>query len=180
MAYYDDERYGGRHSAAWDDRDGYGGRSSYDSYGGGRSARDGYGWDDYGVPARRNNRPEYQPSFESDFGEDFSYPASTKKKSIFGKGGFFSSQKSNAGNVIIYTPRSFDEVEKIIDCLKRQEQVIVDFAGLAPDSAEKVLNILSGAIYALSGSMKRLKDTMFLFTPSGVSISVGAVGDGRR
>ncbi|HPD02908.1 MAG TPA: cell division protein SepF [Eubacteriales bacterium] len=66
--------------------------------------------------------------------------------------------------VSVFSIKSLDEAEQIINSLKRGEQAIVDFSELSLDSAEKAMNILSGAVYALSGGIKRLKGRMFLLT----------------
>ncbi|MDR3216501.1 MAG: cell division protein SepF [Clostridiaceae bacterium] len=75
--------------------------------------------------------------------------------------------------VVICSPASYADIEKVIDLMKCRAQVIVDFQGMSRDSADKVLNILSGAVYALSGSVKRLKGQMFLLTPYGTEIKRG-------
>lgn len=74
-------------------------------------------------------------------------------------------------NVVIFSPESYDDVQILIDHLKRSEPAIVDFAAVTNDSAQHILDFLSGAIYALGGSMQRISGTIFLLTPAGVSIS---------
>lgn len=76
-------------------------------------------------------------------------------------------------NVVLYSPRNYSDVQTLIDHLRRREPAIVDFAGVADDSGQRVLDFLSGAIYALGGSMQRVKETIFLLTPAGITISAG-------
>lgn len=75
-------------------------------------------------------------------------------------------------NVVLYSPKSFEDVQMLIDFLKRHEPAVVDLAGVADASAQRILDFLSGAIYALSGSIHRISGSIFLLTPSGVNITV--------
>ena len=75
-------------------------------------------------------------------------------------------------NVVLYSPKSFGDIQTLIDFLKRHEPVVVELSGVADSSAQRILDFLSGAIYALSGSIHRISGTIFLLTPSGVSITV--------
>ncbi len=75
-------------------------------------------------------------------------------------------------NVIICNPKEYKDVQGIIDNLKRREAVIVDLNNIADESAQRILDILSGAVYGLSGSIHRITGALFLLTPAGVSIKV--------
>ncbi len=77
-------------------------------------------------------------------------------------------------NVVISSPNSFKEVQALIDNLKRREPVIFNLEGVSKESAQRILDFMAGAAYALGGSMKRIKEYLFLVTPEGVSITVPA------
>lgn len=79
---------------------------------------------------------------------------------------------SNVQNVVLYSPKSFEDVQTLIDFLKSREPSVVDLAGVGDASAQRILDFLSGAIYALSGSIHRISGSIFLLTPSGVTITV--------
>lgn len=85
--------------------------------------------------------------------------------------GGMSQQVFPIGNVVIFSPKSYSDVQTLIDHLRKHEPAIVDFAGVGDESGQRILDFLSGAIYALGGSMQRISGTIFLLTPSGVSIS---------
>lgn len=76
-------------------------------------------------------------------------------------------------NVVLFSPKSYSDVQTLIDHLRKREPAIVDFAGVADDSGQRILDFLSGAIYALGGSMQRISEAIFLLTPSGITISAG-------
>lgn len=77
------------------------------------------------------------------------------------------------GNVNLYTPKSYADVQSMIDILRRNESIIVNLEGIESASAQRILDFLSGAAYALGGSMRRLdeKRLNFLITPQGMGIT---------
>lgn len=75
-------------------------------------------------------------------------------------------------NVLIYSPKTYADVQTLIDHLKRHEPVIIDFGKIGGDGAQRIVDFMSGAIYALSGNMQRISKTIFLLTPAGVNITV--------
>ena len=79
-------------------------------------------------------------------------------------------EKSSA--VVYLTPNSFADVKQIIGHLKENAPVLFNLEGINKDVGQRILDYVAGAAYALGGSMKRIKDYMFLVTPGGVGISV--------
>ena len=75
-------------------------------------------------------------------------------------------------NVVLYSPKSFADVQTLIDFLKSREPSVIDLAGVGDSSAQRILDFLSGAIYALEGNIHRISGSIFLLTPSGVTITV--------
>lgn len=94
-----------------------------------------------------------------------------KKKGLFS---FRSKKQQYAGgdmqNILIVTPKTLSEVQDIIDNLRNRQAIIVEFNRINEKSAQRILDFLNGAIYALGGCEQRIADNMFLFTPGGVSI----------
>ena len=72
--------------------------------------------------------------------------------------------------VSVFVPTSFDDIEKIIDCLKSQKTAIVHLTNLKAETQIRVLDMLSGAIYALDGGVYEMEKNVFMFSPSGVEI----------
>lgn len=89
-------------------------------------------------------------------------------------------QASDGSNVVIYSPSTFDDVQALIDYLKRREQVIVDFSGIDQTAVYRIMDFMSGAIYALNGSIQQITRNIFLFAPSGVTITVPPQFNGKR
>ena len=77
-------------------------------------------------------------------------------------------QQKDGRPMQIRRPRSFADVEEIIDRLKDGLTVIVYLNELSAATAQRVTDILSGAIYALGGGVAQLQKDMFIFDPEGV------------
>jgi len=77
------------------------------------------------------------------------------------------------GNVTIYSPKTYADVQDMIGNLRGGESIIVNLEGIESDSAQRILDFLSGAAYALGGSMRRVKEmnSTFLVTPHGTGIT---------
>lgn len=73
--------------------------------------------------------------------------------------------------VLVVEPRSFEEVQTIVDQMRSRRPVILNLESLDKDLAQKILNFLNGAIYALGGETQRVSGGIFFFAPQGVDIS---------
>ncbi len=80
-------------------------------------------------------------------------------------------------NFMVYEPRNADDVQTLIDFLKRKESAIINLDNVEPEISQRVLDFVSGAIYALNGSVHRISGNIFLLSPEGVGIT-GTIGNG--
>ncbi len=75
--------------------------------------------------------------------------------------------------VAVFMPSSYDEVEKIIDALKANKTAVVHLTELKTETAIRILDMLSGAIYALGGGVYEMQKNIFMFSPCGVEVHEG-------
>lgn len=81
-----------------------------------------------------------------------------------------SMQKDN--RVVICSPKSYQDIQNLIDSLKKKQSLIVDVSELDSKDTQRYLDFLSGAIYALNGSYQKIDSKKFYFAPQGVSITI--------
>lgn len=72
--------------------------------------------------------------------------------------------------VVLSEPRSYDEAQEIADHLRSRRAVIVNLQRVRSDLALRIVDFLSGTVYALSGSISKLGPNIFLCTPDSVEI----------
>ena len=84
----------------------------------------------------------------------------------------YSGGAGGSSGVVINSPSTYEDVQLLIDHLKMREQVIVDFSTVNQTSVYRILDFMSGAIYALGGSIQQITNNIFLFAPAGVTITI--------
>lgn len=82
-----------------------------------------------------------------------------------------SKQVKRKKEVDVVCPDKFADVEQLIKKMQKNEGVIVDFEGVPPHIAQRMLDFLSGAVFALEGTINKLKYKMYILIPNGVKIN---------
>lgn len=70
----------------------------------------------------------------------------------------------------VISPTGYDDVSLIIDELKAGKTIVVHLTELKTETALRVLDMLSGAIYALDGGVYEMQKNIYMFSPSGVEL----------
>lgn len=73
--------------------------------------------------------------------------------------------------VVVCEPERFEEVQALADHLKSRKQVILNFENTNPEVSQKIIDFISGAVYALDGQSQQLGRHIFLFAPSNVEVT---------
>lgn len=73
--------------------------------------------------------------------------------------------------VVVCEPEKFEEVQALADHLKNRKQVILNFENTAPEVSQRIIDFISGTVYALDGQSQQLGRNIFLFAPSNVEVS---------
>lgn len=72
--------------------------------------------------------------------------------------------------VILNEPRNYDGAQEIADHLRSRRAVIVNLQRVRADLALRIVDFLSGTVYALGGNISKLGPNIFLCTPDSVEI----------
>lgn len=73
--------------------------------------------------------------------------------------------------VLIYKPISYEDTQNIIDNLKEKKSIVVNLDDLEIDVAQRILDFISGAVYALNGSIRKAARNIFVIAPFNVDVS---------
>jgi FtsZ-interacting cell division protein YlmF len=72
------------------------------------------------------------------------------------------SVSADSVRMVVFQPQTYEDTQTIIDNLKTRKPVIVNLENLNVDVAQRVLDFISGAIYALDGSVRKVSKGIFL------------------
>ena len=89
----------------------------------------------------------------------------------------FSGQVLNMGGnkqeVVLFHAKTFDDAAKAADELRKKKAVILNMENVDKSLTRRVVDFLSGAVYALDGSVKKIAQSTYLFCPHNMDV----VGD---
>jgi len=132
-----------------------------------------------------------QKIFESSFADESPAPESARAKpeggesaSIFGNLGFRKTSRPKAAGreklmnfggkgdnqVILFSPKSFDEAGELVGYLQQGLTVVLTLEGVATDMARRLLDFLSGIAFALQGKITPVSAKTYFITPQNVDI----------
>lgn len=83
-------------------------------------------------------------------------------------------KQSQAGKITIIEPRVYSEAMNIAKHILNNESVLVNFHLVEEEQARRIVDFLTGTVYAQDGDIKRVGDEIFLCTPKGVEIDGAA------
>lgn len=96
----------------------------------------------------------------------------SKIMSIVGKNG--QSEKK----IMLFEPRVFSDAKQIATRLLNGQAAIINFQRMDESQIHRVVDFLSGIVFAIDGEIKRLGEEIFLCTPEDYEIE-GALTDNR-
>mgnify|MGYP000102615044 FL=1 len=75
---------------------------------------------------------------------------------------------------MLITPTEFDEAAEIADNLKDRRAVLMNVEKTDNETARRIIDFLSGVVYALGGKIMRISAQAYVLTPTNVDL----VGEG--
>ncbi len=77
----------------------------------------------------------------------------------------------NAIKMVISQPTSFEQSDEICSFLKERKSVIVNLEYVNKDVARRIVDFISGGVYALDGYIQKVSNSIFLVAPSNYEIT---------
>lgn len=74
-------------------------------------------------------------------------------------------------HLVLFEPRSFGETQEIANYLKARKATVVNLHRLQKDQSKRVVDFLTGVIYAIEGDIQRIGPKIFLCTPRNISVA---------
>ena len=72
--------------------------------------------------------------------------------------------------MILLEPRAYSESQQIADHSKKRNSVVVNLKRVTSDQAKRIIDFLSGCIYAIGGTMQKVGVGIYLCAPNNVAV----------
>lgn len=73
--------------------------------------------------------------------------------------------------VCVVKPSKFEDSQEICDTLLSGRAAVVNLEGFDPDDAQRIMDFISGCVYAINGKLQQISRYIFIFCPENVDIS---------
>ncbi|CAM3103690.1 cell division inhibitor SepF [Lactobacillus bombicola] len=67
--------------------------------------------------------------------------------------------------IVLYEPRVYSDAKEVAQNLLDNKAVIINFSRMEDASAKRIVDFITGTVYALNGKIQRVGDKIFLATP---------------
>jgi FtsZ-interacting cell division protein YlmF len=85
--------------------------------------------------------------------------------------------EDGSAKMVLIEPKAYSEASDIIDHLKNRNTVVVNLKRVTNDQAKRIMDFVSGGIYALDGKIEKIGGGIFLCTPNNVNIEGNITDD---
>jgi cell division inhibitor SepF len=67
-------------------------------------------------------------------------------------------------------PENFEDARDVCEHLKSKKPTIINLEDIGKDVAQRIVDFLSGSVYALDGDIQKISAGIFIIAPSNVDI----------
>ena len=121
-----------------------------------------FGVDTAGEDYEEEAEVEQEPEQESEEGRNFWNRRNNKVVNM---------PQTEQIKMVISQPTTFEQSEAICDLLKEKKSVIVNLEYVNKDVARRIVDFISGGVYALDGYIQKVSNSIFLVAPSNYEIT---------
>ncbi len=82
----------------------------------------------------------------------------------------YKDNNSEGNKMILLEPRAYSESQQIADHLKKRNTVVVNLKRVTAEQAKRIVDFLSGTLYAIGGDLQKLGSGIFLCTPKNINV----------
>ena len=104
------------------------------------------------------------------FGNDEDQGAMEEEFYAINEKAYREEEDQNGSKMILIEPRAYSESQAIADHLKKRNSVVVNLKRVTSDQAKRIVDFLSGTIYAIGGDLQKIGGGIFLCTPNNINV----------
>ena len=129
-------------------------------------------WDLFGMDSQEAEDYDDENIYEYDEEEN----EEMEDKKIFGRKNrdkvvSMPQAQTNAIKMVISQPTTFEQSDEICSFLKEKKSVIVNLEYVNKDVARRIVDFISGGVYALDGYIQKISNSIFLIAPMNYEIT---------
>lgn len=123
-------------------------------------------WNFFGI--EQEDEDEELENYDNEYEQE----EEEEERKIFGrKNKVVNMPQTNQVKMIISQPTTFEQSEEICQYLKERKACIVNLEYVNKDVARRVVDFISGGVYALNGHIQKISNSIFLVAPANYDIS---------
>ena len=126
-------------------------------------------WNLFGMDQAEGEEYEDDDVYDYEYDEE-EQPEVEEKKSFIKRNKVVSMPQQSI-KMVISQPTSFEQSEEICGFLKEKKSVIVNLEYVNKDVARRIVDFISGGVYALDGYIQKVSNSIFLVAPSNYEIT---------
>ena len=121
----------------------------------------------------QENEEEYDNEEAYGYDERENYDNEEEERKFFGRKGKVVPLNAQGQSVkmVISQPTTFEQSEEICSLLKEKKSVIVNLEYVNKDVARRIVDFISGGVYALDGHIQKISNSIFLIAPMNYEIT---------
>lgn len=126
-------------------------------------------WDLFGM-----DQAEPDEVDEEEVYDDYEEEDEGEEKKFFGRKNKVVAMPQSSVNsikMVISQPTTFEQSDEICSFLKEKKSVIVNLEYVNKDVARRIIDFISGGVYALDGYIQKVSNSIFLVAPSNYEIT---------
>ena len=116
---------------------------------------------------------DYENEDNYEYDERENYDGEEEERKFFGRKGKVVPLNAQGQQVkmVISQPTTFEQSEEICNYLKERKSVIVNLEYVNKDVARRIVDFISGGVYALDGHIQKISNSIFLIAPMNYEIT---------
>ena len=83
----------------------------------------------------------------------------------------FHGKEEEGESVKVIRPQTFNEAQIVADFLKEGKTIVVNLEGIEIGRAQRIIDFIGGASFAVDGSLKAISNNIFIVAPGNIEVS---------
>ena len=130
-------------------------------------------WGLFGGVGQQEENEDYDNEDAYEYDEKENYDGEEEERKFFGRKGKIVPLNAQGQSVkmVISQPTTFEQSEEICSLLKEKKSVIVNLEYVNKDVARRIVDFISGGVYAQDGHIQKISNSIFLIAPMNYEIT---------